>query len=582
MPKRFSLPRILGLLAAITCTCATMALAAQVAPEKRDAPGSPGRIVLDAVPEDAAGQLPPVAFDHDLHTKSKDPAETCIDCHDERDAKSGYSLRGTAGKTGKGLENAFHDKCFSCHEANSAKGLPSGPPKAECRSCHDVNALPASARKTGANRAGADGGMDASLHARHVASELFPPSGADRTNCAACHHPVSKPLSPGLKADSCRSCHLPGNARDRLFENPPFADVAHASCISCHRTITASGKAALPVTCESCHDASAKAGYAKLSPPPRLGAGQPDSVTMELPAPPGGSAFLFAPPSMQGAIPDAELEAATQPRPAMPPVVFSHKRHETRADNCISCHHNTMRQCSSCHTPTGNAVGKNITLSAAMHLPTSDRSCVGCHETRKTASPECAGCHAITPKPKDARPRCDACHQPVAARKPSPADPQLRLVLPAPSPVPVVPERMVPEQLMDAAINAAPEKVVIGILADEYEPSVFPHRAVVRNLAEGIKKTSPGMARFHAGPYSLCAGCHHNSPPGAAPPGCVSCHAKDMKSAPAAPPKDGRPLLREAYHRQCMTCHTAMNIKPANTDCASCHAGRVTGREGGR
>ncbi|MDL2210605.1 cytochrome c family protein [Desulfovibrio sp. OttesenSCG-928-O18] len=604
MPKRSTLPRVLGLLAAITCTCATLAFAAQVAPEKQDAQparnaqGSPELIILDASPEGAAGQLPPVVFDHALHTQGDTSGQTCAACHEDPGAKSGYPFKGTAGKSGKALENAFHDGCFSCHEARSAKGAPSGPQKAECRSCHDANALPATTRSSGAGKAGADGGMDSSLHARHIASDLIPPTGADKTNCATCHHPVEKPLSPDLKADSCRSCHLPRNAKKQPLDSPPFADTAHATCISCHQRITASGKADLPVTCTSCHNAAAKAGYEKLSPPPRLDAGQPDKLVMGLPASPGASALPPVPPQVQGSVPDAKLDAKGQAKGAMPPVVFDHKRHEAQTDNCISCHHNSMRKCSSCHTLTGGGSGKPVPLPEAMHLPTSDRSCVGCHETRKTATPECAGCHAIIPKKLNVQPKCETCHQPVTFRKLPAADPRLQPdaapvpptsvttvggFRPAGPPVLPLPRPGTPEERIANAINAAPEKVVIGILADEFEPSVFPHRAIVQSLAEGIKKTSPGMLRLHADPYTICASCHHNSPPSATPPTCVSCHAKNMKTASASVAKDGRPLLKEAYHQQCMSCHTAMNItKPANTDCASCHAKRVTGREGGR
>lgn len=586
MSKRFHLPRILGLLTAITCTCVTLAIAAQVTPEKHnDAPDASGIIVLDAADSpDSPGQghMPPVAFDHNLHTQKDKNGATCATCHESSGAATAQVFRPVAGKTGAELEEAYHTGCVSCHVATKSKGMKAGPLQAECRTCHNAAALP----PAGTSPAKADGGMDASLHARHVASPLIAAPGST-DNCAACHHPVKNPVSPGLKADSCRTCH-PASAQERSSDRPNqplFADVAHKKCISCHQALGPQEAKAL--TCNSCHDAKTKAGYAKLSPPPRLEAGQPDAVMMGLPKTPGDSSMPPVPPAMQGAVPDKKLDAATSLQPSMPPVVFDHKRHETTAENCTSCHHNTLQKCSTCHTPQGNPKGKNVTEATAMHMPTSSRSCVGCHETRKTATPECASCHGGMPA--KAQPNCESCHQPLDGKKISPADPRMRGHLP-----PGMPEHqmhgaipgMIPGGMTEYAAQKimaeraktpapdysnVPEKLVLGLLADKFEPSVFPHRAIVEKLAAGIKDAAPGMMWFHASPNTLCASCHHNSPPSATPPSCVSCHAKGA-AAHVPAPADNRPLLKVAYHQQCMSCHTRMDIKPAATDCAGCHA----------
>lgn len=549
MVQRYNLSRILGFLIAAACTCAILGLAAQVAPAKQgNIPGESGVILLDVAKQGQEGELPPVVFDHSRHTQGEEnTAASCASCHDGSDAKSGYSFKGTDGKTGKALEEAFHAGCISCHENLSAKGRATGPLQAECRSCHQASSVPAKDKD-----ARADGGLDASLHARHIASPLIVAVGRDE-NCAACHHPVDKPVSPGVKADSCRSCHL---ARENAVDTgrPAFADVAHAKCISCHQSLASSGVNA-PVTCASCHDAAAKAGYKQVSPVPRLNAGQPDSVILGTPPSPKDSSLPTPPASLEGSLPDPNLDAATRPQPSQLPVVFDHKRHEAASNGCTSCHHNTLQKCSSCHTVSGSAKGGNVPLATAMHLPNSDLSCVGCHESRKTAQAECAGCHAIMRKGKATETNCASCHAPLPTRENAAKAPDLASV-----------------------IAAAPDKVTIASLADEYEPAVFEHRRHVEKLAEGIMKVSPGMMRFHAEPYALCASCHHNSPPSATPPPCASCHSKGTNTPKTASAK-GLPDLKVAYHQQCMGCHTNMAItKPANTDCATCHAERAPSR----
>ena len=562
MSKRFHLPRILGLIAAITCTCVTLALAAQVTPPKqKDAPNASGDIVLDAaippISEDK-GQLPPVVFDHNRHTALDKNGETCASCHDPEDRT--HAFLPVAGKEDSDLEDAYHAGCVSCHTDVKGKGMKAGPLQAECRSCHNA-AAPPQARNPDAK---ADGGLDASLHARHIASPLIVnPDGGD--NCGACHHPVQNPVSPKLEADSCRSCHPPSGTRvagDDAPKNVPFRDVAHKKCVSCHQSFAAKG-APTALTCASCHDAGIKAGYPKPSPRPRLEAGQPDTILMG-----EETATPSVPPPLDGTPPGKQTDkrpenaaSGSSGRSSMPQVVFDHKLHEAASDSCTSCHHNPLQKCSTCHTPQGNAEGKNVPLTTAMHMPTSPYSCVGCHETRKTATPECASCHGAMPA-KAAGSNCASCHNPT--------DPRLPGVKPA-APPPAQPD-----------LSAGPDTVAIGVLSDEFEPSVFPHKRVLESLASGIQETLPGMMQFHASPYALCASCHHNSPPSATPPSCASCHDKSLPAGGKMPP-DNRPTLKIAYHQQCMSCHTRMNItEPANIDCAGCHTRRMqSGKTGG-
>ena len=547
MLKRFSLSRLLGFLAAIVCTCAILGLAAQVAPAKQGE--NFGVIILDITSDQQGkGQLPPVAFDHDRHTKGDSVDKTCVSCHNPG-TNAARTFKDTAQKNGKAQEDAFHAGCISCHVDMKAKGLSTGPQQAECRSCHNAAAIPSKSAE--ANRT--DGGLDASLHARHIASPLIVAAGSDK-NCIVCHHSVEKQVSPGVVADSCRSCHF-----DRkIAENtgiPAFADIAHKQCISCHQSLASTGVKA-PLACSSCHDATTKAGYKKLSPVPRLDAGQPDVVYMgsQTPANPSGDSA-----EQENIPPPSTTEHTTQTPQSVVPVVFNHKLHEGTTNSCTSCHHKTLQKCSSCHTSTGSPKGGNVPLATAMHMPSSNLSCIGCHETRKTTKAECAGCHTIIPKTKAGKTNCTSCHVPPPSQQQG--------------------QKTQPPASLAGIIAASPATVTIGTLSKEFEPVVFQHKEHVEKLVAGIESASPGMMRFHADPYALCASCHHNSPPSAAPPTCVSCHTRDINTVKAALQQNGVPALKAAYHQQCMSCHTGMGLtKPANTACASCHVPRAAGR----
>ena len=114
-------------------------------------------------------------------------------------------------------------------------------------------------------------------------------------------------------------------------------------------------------------------------------------------------------------------------------------------------------------------------------------------------------------------------------------------------------------------IEKIPEKVIIKELANEYQPSEFPHRKVVMAIAERVEKSSMANA-FHTDQQTLCMGCHHNSPKSLEPPKCASCHGKSNDIA------SGKPHLKGAYHGQCITCHQKMEVKQVlATDCIKCH-----------
>jgi len=63
-----------------------------------------------------------------------------------------------------------------------------------------------------------------------------------------------------------------------------------------------------------------------------------------------------------------------------------------------------------------------------------------------------------------------------------------------------------------------------------------------------------------------CAVCHHKDKDPKQPAGCASCH--DVKQA-----KDKTPLAKDAFHKQCRTCHKekAAQEAKAPTKCNECH-----------
>jgi len=221
-------------------------------------------------------------------------------------------------------------------------------------------------------------------------------------------------------------------------------------------------------------------------------------------------------------------------------ALFNHDKHQNAVSDCGVCHHapkDDPQPCTQCHTSAGDPKGNNLQLSDVMHNPTSERSCVGCHQAQ-TKKPDCAGCHHnIAPGPR--KTNCVVCHTDAAA------------------------------QTCQIAVPAAPKSVTMGELSKFYEPStVFDHAAHLGYLKDriaGAKGTTDLTKAFHLNDAALCAGCHHHTPVGQVPPKCGACHGKTEQ--------DGRPGLKAAYHNLCNQCHKAMNAgAPAATDCTACHA----------
>jgi len=259
----------------------------------------------------------------------------------------------------------------------------------------------------------------------------------------------------------------------------------------------------------------------------------------------------------------------------MKPVVFNHKLHEGKVQECESCHHTgDPVPCTTCHTVEGNAEGKFVTLERAMHATNirpdkngkTRESCVSCHQKLYSQRQECAGCHKIV-KPMHSDTWCAVCHTDI------PTMTKEQLLAGISGKLPAHENAALAETTIAAKrpVNYVSPKrtryrVTIDTLADQYKPNVFNHARHIVSLKRKIEGNTLASA-FHATPEVYCQTCHHHTPATTHPSKCVSCHTMKIdKNNP------GRPTLKAAYHLQCMGCHDGMNVKrPRNTDCTGCH-----------
>ncbi|MDD9303271.1 MAG: hypothetical protein HUK40_13400 [Desulfobacter sp.] len=495
----------------------------------------PDMITIDLGPDFGKNEMAEVTFLHDLHSLALD--QQCLSCHDQK--KEAFDFSFIPADQQPSMES-YHDKCIACHVEKKAANIPSGPMAEQCGACHQRNPSMVSSRTNLR--------FDKSLHYVHVDSAKIKGKGAeDKENCSACHHRYNSDQKELVytkgEEESCAYCH---GAEEKILENKGrvknIRQASHQSCVACHQEIKTQNGAAGPISCGGCHDsreqeAMALARSKKNMDIPRLKRGQPDQV-------------LLTPW-------EKEIK---DPAPLMPAVAFDHKFHEDQTLTCKSCHHESLKKCSDCHTPGGGEEnGGFISLADAMHSPRAEQSCIGCHQQETTAV-ECAGCHARMPDTVQKDPAsCKVCH----TLAPEDYQKGQDLALAAAEAV-ALRSQKTPRDLAEKI----PETVVIEDLSQEYEPSQFPHGKVVRALMEKTEKSALARA-FHRDPSGLCMGCHHNSPASLEPPKCGSCHDKN---GPGSDKISGKPGLKGAFHGQCITCHQEMKVTqvPA-TDCVKCH-----------
>jgi len=495
----------------------------------------PDVITIDLGPEQSQEEMAGVTFLHGLHTQSLDLQ--CAVCHDENKGRMNFSF--TPGNQVPTME-AYHDKCIACHVDRKAVKESFGPMADQCGACH--------IRKPSVVSSGKKVDFDKSLHFVHVNSDKIKGTAMGaQDNCSACHHQYDETKKELVykngEEESCAYCHRSENTV--LANGEPVKNIrqaSHISCVACHQEIKEKKESAGPVLCAECRHGREQAQMAsarreKNPVIPRLKRNQPDQV-------------LLTPW-------EKEMK---DPSPFMPAVAFDHKSHEAQTQSCQSCHHDTLKKCSDCHTPDGGEKkGGFVSLSKAMHSAQAGQSCMGCHK-QLTAAPECAGCHAQMPTGAKKDPAtCTACHS-VQPDQYKQAQDHSQVAAEA------VTARS--QKYTKVLADKIPETVVIEDLSAEYEPSIFPHGKVVRAILKKAEDSS--LARtFHRNQAGLCMGCHHNSPSSLEPPKCGSCHDKN---GPATGSDSAKPGLKGAFHGQCITCHQEMKVTQVlATDCVKCH-----------
>jgi hypothetical protein len=576
---------------------------------------SPDPIPINSMQAFGPLELPAVDFAHDLHTQTlAGRGDDCASCHPQVKDNFVFTFSGLSAEGKEEAKNMYHAQCVSCHRTENSQGRSSGPLEGECRSCHQDTSEDKSVY--------AGAGMDLALHAKHV-KYIEDKNGT----CGTCHH-VFDPKEQELvhiqgQELGCRACHQQEEriALSSLFQSPDeslftprisaeylagmepasWSQAAHLACVNCHlqlRETAPNGKGQkAPVSCRSCHERKKDPAGGSQATVPRLKRGQPDAALIS----PGTD-------DLQTVLQDPEDPSLMQAVP------FDHKLHEQSVDTCRSCHHQSrLESCTTCHKLMASEKGGMISLDQAMHSVDSEKSCLGCHREKTMNQPECAGCHVLGTKewPQDTD-NCRICHDPkspqhkeiaslsskeqsalakdlLLTRGKEPTRPEL---MPLPQEFTIqlesealgslsFPVRLSSQDMAELRkrltkepkqihpqdlIQEMPRRVTIERLADQYGPVDFPHAQIAASLQKGIAEDSLTQA-FHQSPFTLCQGCHHQSPPSANPPACTSCHGK-----PFAEQNSGRLGLKAAYHTMCMDCHDHMKItEPANTDCSACH-----------
>ncbi len=497
--------------------------------------GRPDIIEIDLPAIPGGDQMPGVQFLHDLHTEQI-KGNDCSVCHLKKENSFVFKFKRIQDTDTKTDMAVYHDNCMGCHIEKKSAGSKSGPITGECRACHSVKPTAASTRQ--------DIPFTKSLHYRHEASKsIIPLEGQDADNCSACHHKYNEETKKTVykkgEEESCLYCHktLPDN-------DISSARVAsHNSCVLCHQKVAERFKDAGPVNCKGCHSLEEQNKIKVVDNVPRLKRNQPDMVLLT-----GWTMPQNSPEAMKKAI-----------ETSMKPVAFNHKSHELRPVNCRVCHHDTLKPCQECHTDTGKKEGGFVRLEQAMHNINSDKTCMGCHRSNQT-QPECAGCHFLMPAKDFGNSSCETCHNADASIADfSVMDKKAMAALAGST------AKKLSDSFKPVAQESIPETIVIGSIADKYEPAQFPHGKIIKAIKKGLKENSMA-AVFHGDGVTLCMGCHHNAPATEKPQNCGSCHGKRNSAG------ETRPDLLGAYHGQCITCHEKMEMDlVAATDCIKCH-----------
>jgi len=414
----------------------------------------------------------------------------------------------------------YHDFCSGCHLQRHGQKLEAGP--TDCGGCHRPATPPPAVVKMF---------FDYSLHQRHVITMQEKGRNPQPRPCDRCHHTG--------EANACFECHLQKDQEGV----PSWRKVAHLDCLNCHLDRSRENLSTGPFDCAACHQAEARAKIARLTEVPRLLGGQPDTLW---------------------------VEAKGTKAPLVP---FNHRNHEVTTFFCTACHHRALGSCGQCHDAEGRlAQSGGVSLEQAYHRFDSDRSCVGCHVRKAAQNKACRACHQWIASP--GKEGCVDCHRGPSPEKmiqASENQPLDHAQADAPRLVPRAEffNRIgVLTQPADLQKEDFPDQIELDSGGKDYRPTSFPHGWVVEQLYKSVVKNKLAFS-FMPRLEVFCSGCHHHQPAGQRPAGCGSCHHAEGSLI------TDHPGLVEAYHRQCLGCHQAMDLVQS---CEGCHQ-KQTGKE---
>lgn len=467
-------------------------------------------------------ERPQVIFDHNKHTKTlkqeskKDECNACHPLNEENNLIFGFPKK-VEKKDKTSVMNAYHDECIECHKKRYKENKEKTGP-VTCGDCHKKKLESVRIKYPIFE-------FDFLSHDKHDKKLK-----EAKDYCRFCHHIYNEELVyEAGKEWSCYYCHdigrkvgpaLAVETRLTAKKDLTVKTASHLKCLNCHLDYGKKGLKAGPIECTTCHTGKYKT-VEELAKVPRPDCDQPEK-------------------------PFLDIEKAK-----MKGVLFDHKAHEKNSKTCRGCHHETLNACKECHGLIGSPDGKWVNTANAYHDIFSERSCAGCHNTKKSVK-DCAGCH-FSIRPMDLEtmgPKKESCSRCHTGKKEG---------IPA------------PQKLSIAGLDKEKVKkdVEIKILEKEYKLAKFPHLKIIEKLVK-ISNDSKMGTYFHAKTQTICEGCHHQSRVEAeakkdTPPYCRNCHTISFD-----PVHLNRPKLIAAYHRQCINCHEKMDLKKPK-QCKECH-----------
>lgn len=316
---------------------------------------------------------------HRAHEPAKNAPETCATCH----------------RSPKGPKPAGHDSCLTCHAPHDFRNAGSK----VCAGCHTKQATLVSA-VTVEHRACTN------CHQHHE-----PRTAA--SSCKGCHAGVHVEHA---RENDCIRCHEPHGGQ---------ADVAIATCTSCHHEVAASDKRAHAgaTPCTACHKAHGFSGVDRQALCVSCHAREIElvatnhahencanchgtSIHQPKPSAPCGACHAreraTAPPGHQACASCHDAHGAS-----VPPIASCASCHKMES---ASKHGGISGGCASCHRPHGDShdPAKSLTPPPCVscHAP---KTLPGLHAVAQHTA--CNKCHEAHGQPRDDRATCtSSCH----------------------------------------------------------------------------------------------------------------------------------------------------------------------------